>query len=210
MPKLWDETIEAHRKSVRDAILDTAAALVAEHGLRGVTMSEIAEKTGIGRATLYKYFSDVEAILASWLSDQIAHHLEHLTHVRDSYEDTGERLSAVLEAFALIQLEVGEHHHSGPDSTELASLLHGEEGVVTAQQGLHEMIGDLVADAAKSGHVRDDVGPEELATYCIHALTAAGKLSSPAAVHRLVEVTLSGLRSGALGSLTLPSLMLGE
>src|SRR5687767_4338176 len=58
VPKLWNETIEAHRREVRDAILDTAAALLDEHGLRSVTMSQIAEQTGIGRATLYKYFSD--------------------------------------------------------------------------------------------------------------------------------------------------------
>ena len=37
--------------------------MVAAHGLASVTMSRIAEETGIGRATLYKYFSDVEAIL---------------------------------------------------------------------------------------------------------------------------------------------------
>jgi AcrR family transcriptional regulator len=41
---------------VRDVIVETTAALVAEHGLRAVTMSQIAEDTGIGRATLYKYF----------------------------------------------------------------------------------------------------------------------------------------------------------
>ena len=33
VPRLWDETIEAHRRAVRDATLDTTAALVAEHGL---------------------------------------------------------------------------------------------------------------------------------------------------------------------------------
>src|SRR5918996_4902222 len=62
VPRLWTETIEEHRRAVRDATLDTAAALVGEHGLRSVTMSQIAEETGIGRATLYKYFPDVEAI----------------------------------------------------------------------------------------------------------------------------------------------------
>jgi hypothetical protein len=30
MPKLWNETIEAHRRAVRDAIMDTTAALMAE------------------------------------------------------------------------------------------------------------------------------------------------------------------------------------
>jgi len=54
VPKLWHHTIEAHRREVRDAILDNTATLVAAHGLRQVTMSQIAEQTGIGRATLYK------------------------------------------------------------------------------------------------------------------------------------------------------------
>ena len=56
MPKLWDETIDAHRREVRHAILHATGALVAEHGLLSVTMSQIAEQAGIGRATLYKYF----------------------------------------------------------------------------------------------------------------------------------------------------------
>lgn len=32
LPKLWDETIKAHRREVRDAILDSTAAVVAERG----------------------------------------------------------------------------------------------------------------------------------------------------------------------------------
>ncbi len=72
MPKLWHATIEAHRREVRDAILETTARLVAEHGVRAVTMSQIAEETGIGRATLYKYFPDVDAILVAWHDRQVA------------------------------------------------------------------------------------------------------------------------------------------
>src|SRR5581483_8088737 len=102
MPKLWVETIEAHRREVRDAILDTTAALVAEHGLRSVTMSQIAEVTGIGRATLYKYFPGVEAILLAWHERQIAGHREYLAAVGRQAGEAGQRLAAVLEAYALI------------------------------------------------------------------------------------------------------------
>ncbi|MGW4822720.1 helix-turn-helix domain-containing protein [Streptomyces sp. NPDC004227] len=56
MRKLWDETMDAHRRAVQDAVLETTVALVAEHGLGSVTMSQIAKEAGIGRATLYKYF----------------------------------------------------------------------------------------------------------------------------------------------------------
>ena len=192
MPRLWTETIEEHRRAVRDATLDTAAALVGEHGLRSVTMSQIAEETGIGRATLYKYFPDVEAILLAWHERQITGHLEYLAGVRDQAGDAGERLEAVLGAYALISHESRGHH-----DTELAAFLHRDEQVARAQQQLRRMISDLLTEAAKTGDVRDDVAPDELATYCLHALTAAGSLPSKSAVRRLVTVTLAGLRTRA-------------
>ena len=186
MPRLWTETIEGHRRVVRDATLDAAAALVAEHGLLSVTMSQIAEETGIGRATLYKYFSDVEAILLAWHERQVAGHLEQLAEIRDQIGGAGKRLEAVLEAYALIS-----HEHHG---TELAALLHRGEHVARAQEQLHEMIRELLSEAAETGDVRDDIAPGELATYCLHALMAAGSLRPRAAVLRLVTVTLSGLQ----------------
>jgi AcrR family transcriptional regulator len=187
MPRLWNETIEAHRREVGDAILDTTAALVAKHGLRSVTMSQIAEETGIGRATLYKYFPDVEAILIAWHERQVAGHLEQLAGLRAQAGDAGERLRAVLEAYAVI---LHEHH-----GTELAALLHRGEHVARAQQHLRDLLRDLLAECVEAGEVRDDVAPGELASYCLHALAAAGSLPSKAAVRRLVAVTLAGLRA---------------
>ena len=189
VPRLWSETIEAHRREVRDAILDTTAALVAEHGLRSVTMSQIAEETGIGRATLYKYFPGVEAILLAWHERQIAGHLDQLAEVRDQAGEAGERLEAVLEAYALISHESHGHH-----DTELAAFLHRDEQVAQAQRRVRDMVRDLLAEGAKSGDLRDDVAPDELASYCLHALAAASTLPSKAAVRRLVAVTLAGLR----------------
>ena len=189
MPRLWNETIEAHRREVHDAILDTTAALVAEHGLRSVTMSQIAEDTGIGRATLYKYFPGVEAILSAWHERHIAGHLKYLAEVRDRAKDSGERLEAVLEAYALISHETHWQHDS-----ELAAFLHRDHQLAGAQQRLREMIQALLTDAAEAGTFRDDVAPAELASYCLHALAAARAMPSKAAVRRLVAVTVAGLR----------------
>ncbi len=192
MPKLWNETIETHRRDVRHAILATTATLVAECGLLNVTMSQIAEHTGIGRATLYKYFPDVEAILHAWHGEQIAHHLAHLTEVRDQAVGPAERLKAVLEAFAAIS-----HGSHGHFDTDLVALLHRDAQVDHAQLRVRHMIRDVLAEAAAAGEVRADVAPAELAAYCVHALAAAGTLPSKAAVRRLVAVTLAGLRSAA-------------
>ncbi|NUS80578.1 MAG: TetR/AcrR family transcriptional regulator [Streptomyces sp.] len=189
MPKLWTETIDAHRAAVRDAVLQATAALVAEHGLTSVTMSRIAKDSGIGRATLYKYFPDVESILLAWHERQISHHLDHLASVRERTEGAAERLEAVLRAFALVAHE-SRRHHDG----DLAAFLHRDQQVTGAQQRLHGMIEDLLAEAVHTGAVRDDIAPDELAGFCLHALNAAGDLPSKAAVHRLVTVTLAGVR----------------
>jgi len=186
VPKLWSETIEAHRREVGDAILDTTAALVSKLGLRAVTMSQIAEETGIGRATLYKYYPDVEAILVAWHERLISGHLEQLAALRTAPGDPVRRLEAVLQAYALIR-----HQHHG---TELERLLHRGEHVARAHRRLTQLISELVSECVKAGEVRDDVAPDELATYCLHALGAASSLRSRSAVRRLVRVTLAGLR----------------
>lgn len=145
VPKLWNETIEEHRRAVRDAVLEATVALVAEQGLRGVTMSRIAEETGIGRATLYKYFPDVESILLAWHERQITGHLHQLAELRDGPGGAGERLAAVLDTYAFIQ------HRRHGHGAELSALLHRGEHVLHAERHLHGFVRDLLAEAAAAG-----------------------------------------------------------
>ncbi|MFI6906244.1 TetR/AcrR family transcriptional regulator [Nonomuraea sp. NPDC050394] len=187
MAAQWKEIVEAHRRDARETILDATAALVAERGLTGVTMSGIAAGAGIGRATLYKYFSDIEAILHAWHQRHVEQHLQRLEQVRARATDPGERLEAVLTACA-------ELAHHRPD-TGLAAQLHRDQDVAGAYRRVHAMVRDLIADAAGSGVIRTDATPDELAAYCLHALTAATGMPSEAAVRRLVAITLNGLRA---------------
>jgi AcrR family transcriptional regulator len=219
MPRLWTDTIDAHRREVHDAIVETTAALVAKLGLPAVTMARIADETGIGRATLYKYFSDVEAILVAWHEQHVQHHLRSLTEARDRAADPGERLEAVLETYAAITYErtrrhraghtraahtgAAQHarqHHGGLShshdrhSGEIAALVHRSEHVTGVEARLIDFVSDVLKEAAKSGKVRRDVPPHELARFCLDALGAARALPSRPAVRRLVAMTLAGLR----------------
>jgi AcrR family transcriptional regulator len=191
VPRLWTETIEGHRRDVRDAVLDATATLVEQHGLRSVTMSAIAEKAGIGRATLYRYFPDLESILHAWHERQLAAHLEELTVSRDRARSPVERLEAVLTTYARLST-ASRRHRNG----ELAARLHATEDVARTTGRLHDMVRELIDAGIRAGELRRDVPPAELATYCLHALAAAGDLASEAAVHRLVAVTLAGLQAG--------------
>jgi AcrR family transcriptional regulator len=185
VPKLWNDTIDEHRRTVHAAILDAAASLATRHGLASITMSQIAAGAGIGRATLYKYFPDVDAILVAWHERQVNQHLRQLTEARDSSASPGRQLATVLHAFALIS-----HQHHGND---LAPALHQREHVHRAHRHLQDFVTDLIGRAAAAGEVRDDISAGELATYCLHALGAASDLPSKAAVSRLVTLTLEGL-----------------
>ena len=60
---------------------------------------------------------------------------------------------------------------------------------------LRQYIRDLIADGAKTGAIRNDVAPDELATFCLHAIGAASDLTSKAAVRRLVTVILTGMHA---------------
>ena len=190
MPRLWTETVDEHRQAVREATMRATVELVSEEGLRGVTMSQIAERTGIGRATLYKYFPDVEAILLAWHERQVDGHLHQLEEISEQTDGAWERLESVLCAYAGIERRRRLHHDA-----ELGAFLHRDEHIEGARKRLTKMVTDLIADAASAGRARDDTPPSELASYCLHALSAAGELPSNAATRRLVDLTLNGIEA---------------
>jgi AcrR family transcriptional regulator len=184
MPKLWTDTIEAHKQSVHDAVLDAAAALLAEAGLGAVSMSAIAARSGIGRATLYKYFPDVEVILGAWHQRQVARHLAELHAVAARTGDPAERLRHVLEAY--LRNAFGSRGH-------LAALPHVGAHVEHAQAHLREFLSGLIAKAAVSGAVRSDIAADELAAFCLAALGSAEVLTAKAARGRLLALTLEAI-----------------
>jgi AcrR family transcriptional regulator len=206
VPKLWAATIAAHHRSVRDTILDTTAALALRSGVASLTMSQIAGAAGVGRATLYKYFADVEAILVASHERHVERHLAYLTEVRDRSRDAAAQLEAVLAAYATIPHERARHHGSAEEhaahhrgararhAEEVAALVHRTEHVAQVQQRLVDFLKEIIARAARAGAVRSDVPADELARYCLNALGASGGLRSEKAVTRLVQVTLAGLR----------------
>ena len=184
MPKLWTDTIAEHRSSVRDAVLDATAELIAEVGPASVTMSAVAVRTGIGRATVYKYFPDVESVLLAWHERQVEQHLRRIEEARDHLADPGERLVAVLTTYA-----TGLRHEGGP-----TAALHRGGHIHNAQHRLLTVLRALLDDAVSAQIVRADIPTDELARFCLAAMGAARELTDPAGVPRLVELVMSGLR----------------
>jgi AcrR family transcriptional regulator len=188
VPKLWTETVESHRHEVREAILDAAGELVASEGILAISMSQLAESTGIGRATLYKYFADVEQVLATWHQRQVAAHLHELTALANRPGSPMARLRSVLEAYARICRQRRRH---GGDA--LAAALHRGAHVDRQEQQLRDLVAGLLTEAAAAGAVRTDVPTEELASYCVCAMAAASDSRTAAPITRLVDLVCGSL-----------------
>ena len=189
MPKLWTGTLEAHRREVRAAVIAATTALVADHGLRGVTMSRIAAEAGIGRATLYKYFPDVDTILNEWHQDQVADHLTQLQAIRSHPGTARDRLAKVLEAFAHMT-RAASQHSAAPD---LVASLHAGDQLSKPETELRELLTGLIDEGIEASELRDDVPPAELALYCLNAAAGARYAETQAAVRRLLDVAMTGL-----------------
>lgn len=185
MPRLWTDTIEAHHEAVREAVLDQASALIAKEGLAALTMSRLAEASGIGRATLYKYFSDLQDVLAAWHERHVAGHLRQLHAAREQTSDSLDALETVLLTYAMsLWKQRGE---------ALAGVLHKLPHVRSARDGLTHFVRELLEAAAKEGRIRTDVSVIELSAYALAAMEAATECGSAAAVKRLVAMTMQSL-----------------
>jgi AcrR family transcriptional regulator len=189
VPKLWATTIETHRQEVRAAVVHAVAALIAEHGLSGVTMSAIATKAGIGRATLYKYFPDVDSILAVWHQDQVAEHVARLREISQGPGKAEDRLKRALLAYA----EIKQHARRQGDGSDLMAALHSSTGLQAQHDELRAVLGELVEQAVLDGDIRDDIPPTELAAFALSAAAGATLLRSRAATARLIQVTMDAL-----------------
>lgn len=157
--------------------------------MRGVTMSRIAETAGIGRATLYKYFPDVDAILVAWHEERVSAHLGELQQARSRGGPPLEQLRRVLETFALMTHRWGQHS----SSAQVVSVLHQGDTVTQAEQALRAMMDELVTAAMTDGTLRDDMPVEELTSFCLQTAAGAQFVPSQVAVHRLVELTMAAL-----------------
>lgn len=71
MPRIRAATIDEHKSLTRSALLSAARELIEVEGTADVPLAEVAFLAGVGRTTLYDYFSDREDLIASLVEDEL-------------------------------------------------------------------------------------------------------------------------------------------
>jgi AcrR family transcriptional regulator len=78
MPRIRAENIAEHKAQTRAEILRAAEELFRDFGYRETSLGDVAAKVGIGRTTLYEYFTDKEDIAVSLVEEELPKLLERL------------------------------------------------------------------------------------------------------------------------------------
>jgi len=82
--------------STNQRILDSARSLYIEYGLRRTTMEDVAKQAGMGRATLYRRFSEKDHLFKAVILRDLQ---RHLVIIENAIRDMNSALDGLLEAF---------------------------------------------------------------------------------------------------------------
>ena len=86
------------RNGVRDRILETTNRLLARYGYKRMTMAELARESGVGKGTLYLYFSSKQEVALSSIDRLIEQLAERLREIAAEQKPVTARLEAMLLA----------------------------------------------------------------------------------------------------------------
>jgi AcrR family transcriptional regulator len=198
MPQIWAESIEQHKRQTIARIIDATVALVGERGLGATSMSQIAQRTGIGRATLYSYFPDVEHILLAWHDQEVDRYHQALADELAAQPDAPSALLVFITR--LIQGFAGGHDQ-GLDATrvELSALspdVKRQMGNATAR--LASLLQQTLEQGVSAGQLRHDLNVQLATVLIMRTATAAREQlgQGQADTQQLADETLALLLGG--------------
>ncbi len=173
-------------------ITEATFALLAEHGLAGITMSAIAAEAGIARQTLYNHFPDVDSILAAAMAE---HHHDDLRTLAGML-DTIPTASGRLEHLARHTTVTAAQHGAVPDL--LQGLAPAARDVARDHdEQVRGMIRDTLTHGQHTGEVALEIDPELHAVLVHHLLDGAAELAAahPDDLTRITDVTIDLLHA---------------
>lgn len=169
-------------------ILDALQALMENQNLQAITVSEIAQKAGIGKGSIYYYFSSKEAILEALIERNYKKPLETAKNLAKRTDiPPFTRMAMILQACRNSSVE---YIHQG----EQPSFFSAKEKAYLHQKYVNYLICELKPDLAEiirqgiaAGEIHFDY-PEALAEIVLIVLTVKiGNLLVPSSQENIEE-----------------------
>ncbi len=100
----------AQRKTTRDSILDATDGLLARFGYKKMTIDDLASEVGIGKGTVYLYFSSKEEIALTHIDRIIDRLKDNLRSIAAKSIKADERLRRMLVERVLFRFDSVQHY----------------------------------------------------------------------------------------------------
>lgn len=150
----WGDVRTRHRDELREHVRRAAVELVLECGIAGASMSQLAQRSGVPRATVYTYYRSVEHAVADWLDAEVGAFRAELATVLAGLDDPVDRLGAYL--VAQCRVFAGDGLGLGGAGAAAAGPPGPVLGTALARHidGFRALVRDLLDDAVVHGALR--------------------------------------------------------
>ncbi len=191
-------TLRSDARRNRELLTSTAAELFGERGV-DVPLEEIARRANVGIGTLYRHFATRDALVEAVYRREVGLLCDGVDELlRDEPADAA--LATWMRRFAnYVAKKRGM-------AMALKSVLGADSELFTySHQRIRDALGALVAAAADSGQIRDDVDAEDLLRAMSGICMATDSPGWADRTARLVDLLMDGMRYGAPGARTAAS-----
>ena len=185
----------------RQAILAQAIATFAEEGFRHADVQVIADRAGVGKGTVYRYFGNKEDLFWASTFEVLKRLEEHLLAAMEGIEGALARLRAVSGAY-------GEFFESNPQYLEIFVQERAEfrgsapESHIEYQKNLIDSFSGVIEEGIAAGELRPVAVRKTIIALggvlygsVVHACYAAFDDTLTEMVRYAVDVFLEGIRA---------------
>lgn len=199
---MTDQARAYHHGDLQAALLDEAAAMIAEGGAASVTMRALGRRLGVSRAAAYRHFEDKTALLVAVATAGFGRLRDRLQAVdAGAPRSSVERIRRMGEEYVRFALENPAHYR----------LMYGREGLGRrdvpelreAGNALFEQLVDVIQAYQDSGKIKrqDPRAQAYVAWSAVHGLASLlidGQILTAVDVDGLIRQTtrtvLDGMR----------------
>ncbi len=138
---------------IRRRLLDAAKVLFSEIGYEATTFADLAAEAGVGRTTIYEYFSDKEDLLASLVEGELPATITEMLSRLPEGSSGVDRLAALARAmveFVATDATLGLLLHREVPRLGLDSKHRVEQAHLDL---IHEFV-SLIREGVAAGHLR--------------------------------------------------------
>jgi AcrR family transcriptional regulator len=210
---------EEQRSERRQAILDTAAAMLTELPVAEVSLNELSRRVGLAKSNVLRYFESREAVLLNlldsaareWLAqldgtladaveagatayeraDQTAAALAGSVAAHPVLCDLISAQAAVLEHNVSVQVAAGYKRAAMADVDVLAELVRGHLPELSEHDAVRFAAAAIMVTGAVWAHTQPSAAMK--AAYAADPSLAAMKLDFADALRQMLQMLLSGL-----------------